>query len=82
MTILAQQSFRERQKRLHVIEICDHAHGDPHRAAGLAVNAQAEVINGETVFVTGFGETYIQFNTGNAKSYFPCAGIAKTTCAK
>jgi hypothetical protein len=34
MTLL-QQASRKLQKRLHIVEIGDHAYRNPHRAAGI-----------------------------------------------
>lgn len=59
---LIQQSFREMQERLHVVEVRQHADRDAHRAAGFAVDAQTEIIQRKPLFVAGTVEAHVQFD--------------------
>ena len=47
------QSFCKGQKALNIAEIGDHPHRNTDCATGFAINAQAEIVNAQAVFVVG-----------------------------
>ena len=75
-----QQPSRKHQKHLHIVEVSDRPHGNADCAGGFTVDAQAEVIDGQAIFVTGAGKADIQFHAGDAQRDLARAGIAETTC--
>jgi hypothetical protein len=77
MTRLPQQPSRKGQESLHVVEIGDHADGDPHCAAGFAVYALAELVNRQVIFVLRLCEADIQLDARDAKGNFTRTWIAE-----
>ena len=59
---LLQQSSRKLQKRLDIVEIGNGSDRNAHGARSFAVDAMAEIIDGQAVFVFGLCETDIQFH--------------------
>ena len=65
------------QEGLHIVEVRNHTHGDPHRAAVLAVDTQAKVVQRQAVFMAGACKTDIQLHARDAECDLPRAGVAE-----
>jgi hypothetical protein len=64
--ILGKKTPRKCKESLDIVEIRNRAHGNAHGAGGFAVDAVTEIVYSETLFVTGLGETDVQFDAGDA----------------
>jgi hypothetical protein len=77
-----QQPFTEFQKALHIVEIGQHPDRDAHRAAGFPIDAVAEIIQRQALFVAGAVETDVQFQARDAQRQLARAGVAETARAE